>query len=126
MAKEIKLHLDEVQTKNGIDSVEENVWSLVTEDMHLLLEIDLKRHMGFTKSQNHRFAQVINQKIKIRRPDKPPETLKQMLSLTVFQKRLCLYCGQKIEKPEDCTHPKEVHNQCWPLYVKQNPEAEEA
>lgn len=123
MSENKPLHLKDIKTKNRVEMIAKNLWGLVTEDRHLLLEIDLTNQTGFTKKSNNRlFTKVVDRDLIMRGPD-TDELMNRQFSMTVYGKRICVYCGRKIAADETARHlGLDCHDECWGNYLDAHPE----
>lgn len=117
-----RLHLNELDTHREIDAQDVNLWSIITEDNHLLLEIDLNRQIGWTESNNRRIVSCIRQRLRSR-GEKTVEVLQDFyMTLQLWRIRTCIHCGGPFQENEIPTHDEEIHDMCWSAYLKAHPE----
>jgi len=116
-----------IPSENLIDETGENVFTLVTDDNHLLLEIDLNEQVAWTESKNRRIGSISN--TQVRMLTKTGSRLKPRfwISCTIWKKRVCEHCKEPMLPTDINTHDEDldVHEWCYPAWIKKHPEYKE-
>lgn len=117
------LHISQIKTDHKIDELAENIYSLITEDKHLILELDLNRQVAWTEKNHRRIGSAAGQRLRIVTKEGSRLLPRHVITITVYEERTCRQCGMRLKPDEVSSHEgHEVHDACWPAYVKENPE----
>jgi len=117
------LYISQIKTEHKIDQLSENLYAVVTEDDHLIIETDLKEQHGWTEARHRRICATGSIKLRIITEIGSVLMPDHIINMTVYKLRKCEHCDLKMKPTEISSHPGfEVHDHCWPDFVRVNPD----